>query len=211
MNKLFVAVAGTLGVGKTTFVNFIAKEFGYYKIEENFKDNPYLKSFYKDKKRWAFHSEMFFLVEKVRQIQSINPMYGKKSVVLDVPIYVDVFSYGGALLKEGSMSEDEWNVYMDAYREFEKNLLKPDIIIYLDAPVEVLYQRIMERGRSFETQLGRNKLIKYLTTLKRLNEKWIKYYSKSIKIVTIDLKDYNYIKDKTKRALLQAKLRSILT
>jgi len=210
MKKLFVSVAGTLGVGKTTFVNFIAKEFGYYKIEENFQDNPFLKSFYKNKKRFAFDSEMFFLVEKVKQIQSIIPMYGKKSVVLDVPIYVDVFSYGGALLQDGSMSKDEWNVYMGTFKQHEAHLLKPDLIVYLDAPVEAIYQRIMERGRSFETQLGRNKLIKYLTTLKQLNEKWIKSYSKSIKIVTIDLEDYNYLKDKKKRELLRVKLHSIL-
>lgn len=193
MKKLFVSVAGTLGVGKTTFVNFISKEFGYYKVEENFKDNLFLPRFYKNKKRWAFHSEIFFLIEKVKQIQDLEQIYSKKSIVLDSPIYSDVYGYGGALLKEGSMSAEEWQVYMHTFKVFEKKLLRPDLIFYLTAEPEVMYQRIKSRGRSFELALSRKKFITYLALLKSLHDKWIKTYSKRIHIVKIDLNDYNYL------------------
>ncbi len=208
--KLFVSVAGTLGVGKTTFVQFISKEFGFYKIEENFKANPFLKKFYGDKKRWAFSSEMFFLVEKVKQTLSILPLYQKKPVILDVPIYEDVFAYGGALLQEGSMSKGEWQVYMDAFKEYEKFLIKPDVIIFLTAPVEVMYDRIVARGRSFEIKVGRKKLIRYLQLLEALNKRWIKSYSKYIKIVQLDISDLDYIHDKKIRAELKLKIRRLL-
>jgi len=203
MKKLFVSVGGTLGVGKTTFVNFISKEFGYHKIEENFKANPFLESFYKDKKRWSFHSEMFFLVEKVKQIKSIEPDYGKKSIVLDTPIYGDVFPYGGGLLKEKAMTKAEWRVYMDAFRVYEKHLLRPDLIFYLHAPVPVIYKRVLDRGRRMEFEMGKKKLIAYLTLLQTLNNKWIKSYSKQIKIVPLDVSDMDYIHDPEQKERLK--------
>src|SRR3989344_8456563 len=94
--KLYISVMGTLGSGKTTVAGLIARKFNFHLLEENFGDNAFLPRFYTDMKRWAFHSQTFFLMEKTNQMLETRTLLTKKSIVQDTPIQQDVFSYAKA-------------------------------------------------------------------------------------------------------------------
>lgn len=194
----YISVSGTMGVGKTTFVKLLAKEFVFKPIFENFKANPFLAKFYKDMKRWAFHSQMYFLVQKIGQMGQIRLM-GKEKIVQDTPIYQDVFSYAKAQYLLGNMHKAEWELYFRAYKSFEEYLIKPKLIIHLTAPVEIIYERIKKRDRAYETAKNKKIFLNYLRALDRLNFEWIERIKRKIRIVLINTDGRNYFNDREKK------------
>lgn len=210
MNKSYISVAGTLGVGKTTMVKIIAEEFGYYPVVENFRDNPFLEKFYKDMKRWAFHSQTFFLLEKIKQLQMIEKLIKKHPVVQDVPIYEDVYSYAKAQLILGNIHKDEWGLYLDLYEMFKKTIPLPKLIIYLSAPVSEIQKRVVARDRKVEEDKDKKPFRNYLQLLQKLNDDWIASIGKKIKIVPIQTDGFNYITNKKERKRLIDLLRKYI-
>lgn len=210
MKHKYVSVAGTLGIGKSTFTKLIAKNFGFKPILENFADNPFLPKFYKNMRQWAFHSQTFFLLEKINKIENIKKLIKKNSIVQDVPIYEDVFSYAKAQHWLGNMNENEWNLYMKIYKTYISNLIKPDLIFYLKAPIGEIYTRIEKRNRSYETRSGKKKLLDYLGVLDKLNADWIGKVKREIKIVTINTDGKNYFNDTGKKNTLIKSLKRLL-
>lgn len=210
MKHQLISIAGTLGVGKSTLVKIIAEELQYHSANENYSANPFLEKFYRDMKKWAFHSQAFFLLEKIKQLQEIEKLMIKHPVVQDVPIYEDVFSYAKAHFLMGNISRDEWSLYFRIYRMFEDKMVKPQLIIYLTAPVKTIADRVLRRDRKIETEESGQKFIKYLKILQKLNEEWIKSVGKHIKIVKIETDGFDYRKDKTERKKLIMKLKNLL-
>ena len=102
---------GTMASGKTTVAKLLAKELKYKLIEENFGENKFLPRFYKDMKRWAFHSQTFFLMEKVTQMIETGKLLAKKNVIQDTPIQQDAFSYAKAQNVLGNIDDAEWKLY----------------------------------------------------------------------------------------------------
>ena len=160
---------GTMGSGKTTAARLIAKEFGYLLVEENFGENAFLPRFYKDMKRWAFHSQTFFLMEKISQMLETPKLLAKKSVVQDTPIQQDAFSYAKAQHMMGNMDDAEWKLYQKIYKSFEPYFPKPDLIVYLETSIDSVVSRIESRGRGYEQKIPQN----YLELLDLLNHKWL--------------------------------------
>lgn len=204
MKNRYISIAGTMGVGKTTLVNIIAKELSFRPIFENFAANPFLPKFYQDMKRWAFHSQTFFLLEKVKQLEKISSRLrrGFGEVIQDTPIYEDVFSYAKAQKILGNMSNNEWKLYFDFYELSESYLVKPDLVIFLSASVKTIYQRIVQRTRDYEVKKKKEDFLKYLKVLDRLNREWIKDFKKKIKIVKIDTEDFDYLRNKRDKVKL---------
>lgn len=165
----YIAVMGTMGSGKTTAANLLAKELDFTLIEENVKENAFLPRFYKDMSRWAFHSQVFFLMEKIRQMIEAKTLLGKTSVVQDTPITQDVYSYAQAQHELGNMDDAEWALYQKIYHEFTPHFPAPDLIVFLDTSIPVIEQRIASRGRGFEQTIPTD----YLTLLDKLNRKWL--------------------------------------
>ncbi len=188
----FVSVMGTTGSGKTTAAKLIAAHFHWQLIEENFGDNTFLPRFYKDMARWAFHSQTFFLMEKISQIMSVEGMLTLGSVVQDTPIYQDVYSYAKAHHVLGNMDEAEWRLYQKIFHSFEDFLPHPDLIVYLETSVPVVQKRIKGRGRSYEKEIPKS----YLQLLQKHNEEWLNSL-RDIKVLKIPTDDLNLVHKKT--------------
>jgi len=165
----YIAVMGTMGSGKTTAAQLLSKELRFSLIEENVKENAFLPRFYKDMKRWAFHSQVFFLMEKIRQMLETKNMLAKTSVVQDTPITQDVFSYARAQHELGNMDDAEWALYQKIYHEFTPHFPQPDLIVFLDTSIPAIEQRIAARGRGFEQTIPTD----YLELLDKLNRRWL--------------------------------------
>ncbi|MFZ5365276.1 MAG: deoxynucleoside kinase [Patescibacteria group bacterium] len=178
MNK-FIAIAGNIGVGKTTLSKRLAEFFGGSVSLEPFEENPYLKDFYNDMKAWAFHSQMFFLGKKLENHLATAQNPGFK--IQDRSIYEDAEVFAKNLYRSGLILERDWQVYWRVYKTGLKILPPPDLIIYLKASVDTVMRRIKKRGRDFEEKMPRE----YIDNLNKLYEEWTSGFQKS-PILTVD-------------------------
>jgi len=196
-NPLYLSVMGTMGSGKTTAARLIAEHFKFHLVEENFGENAFLPRFYKKMNRWAFHSQTFFLLEKINQLMELqneitcpskSGCAGRSGVVQDTPIEQDVFSYAKAQHVLGNMDDVEWKLYHKIYSSFVPHLPKPDAIIFLDTSIKEIQKRIRTRGRGYEKKIPKN----YLELLDALNRDWIRE-NKKVKIITIPTDGLNIV------------------
>ncbi len=191
---------GTMGSGKTTVARLIAGEFRFQLLEENFGENAFLPRFYEDMKRWAFHSQTFYLMEKISQMLDTPKLLLKRSIVQDTPIQQDAFSYAKAQHVLGNIDDHEWRLYQKIYRSFEPYFPNPDLIVYLDTTVPVLADRIGKRGRGYEQKIPQ----RYLELLDMLNHKWLEE-NKSAPILVVETDGLNIVRSKqAQKKLLDA-------
>ena len=190
---------GTMGSGKTTAARLIADRLSFLLLEENFGENAFLPRFYKDMNKWAFHSQTFFLMEKITQTLETPKLLEKTSVVQDTPIEQDVFSYAKVQHVLGHMDDAEWRLYQKIYKSFEPYFPKPDLIVYLETTLLVTRNRIESRGRGYEQDIPQN----YLELLDLLNHKWITD-NKTIPVLAIETDGLNIVRStKAKHELLR--------
>lgn len=182
---------GTMGSGKTTVARLLANRLKFHLLEENFGENAFLPRFYTDMKRWAFHSQTFFLMEKITQMLETPKLLAKHSVVQDTPIQQDAFSYAKAQHVLGNIDDAEWKLYQKIYHSFEPYFPKPDLIIFLETSISVIAKRISDRGRGYEQKIP----LKYLKLLDKLNHDWLKA-NKTIPVLTIETDGLNVVKNK---------------
>lgn len=201
----YVAVMGTLGSGKTTAARLLSRELGYPLLEENFKDNAFLPRFYKDMPRWAFHSQVFFLMEKIRQTMDAKPRLAGESIIQDTPLIQDVYSYAQAQHELGNMDDAEWALYQKIYHEFAPHCPKPDVIVFLDTSIAHIEKRIAERGRPFEQDIPTD----YLRLLDRLNRKWLEQNTQ-IPVVSVRTDDLDISRSRDAQTQFVEKVRRAL-
>lgn len=169
MNK-FVAVAGNIGVGKTTLVEKLCAHKGWTAFYEPQDDNPYLADFYQDMEAWAFHSQIFFLTRRLRAHKDLINHPG--SVIQDRSVYEDAEVFAQNLFRQGQISPRDYRTYQELYQVLTEFLPPPDLVIYIRASVDTLTKRIKMRGRSYENQIDPG----YLAQLNALYEEWIENF-----------------------------------
>lgn len=167
MKKWFIAIAGNIGVGKSSLTGLISERLGWEPFFEAVSDNPYLADFYQDMSRWSFHSQVFFLSRRLRHHHQL--LLRPNSVVQDRTVYEDAEVFARNLYQQGLMNERDYRSYRELYEVMSALLPPPDLVIYLRASVPTLMARIAQRGRPFE----RNIAPKYLEQLNQLYEEWI--------------------------------------
>ncbi len=163
----FVAVAGNIGVGKSSLTGLLAREMGWEPFLEPHADNPYLADFYADMKRWSFHSQVFFLSRRLQHHRSLVDFPGH--VVQDRTVYEDAEIFAANLQLQGQMSTRDFTTYSALYQGVRAFLPPPDLVIYLKASVGTLAERISQRGRTYERQIS----IDYLDQLNTLYARWV--------------------------------------
>ncbi len=162
----FLAVAGNLGVGKTTLVEWVTRATGFEPHFELAEENPYLARFYADMRAWGFHSQLFFLVKRSEQHRRLASSMA--TAVQDRTIYEDAEIWARNLYERGQIADEDYRLYSDLYEELCRGLPPPDLVLYLAASTETLKQRISVRGRSFEAGIETS----YVERLNQRYEEW---------------------------------------
>jgi len=165
--KRFVAVAGNIGVGKSSLVLLLARHLGWDPFFEPVGENPYLADFYRDMRSWSFHSQIFFLSKRLRAHRQL--LDHPTSAIQDRTVYEDAEIFAYNLSLQGDMSERDHQTYRELYDALTQFLPPPDLVIYLRASLPTLLDRIALRGREYEQQIRPE----YLTQLNNLYENWI--------------------------------------
>lgn len=185
MSKVFAAVAGNMGVGKSTLVGKLAPRLDWKAVFEPQEESPYLADFYQDMPRWALHSQLFFLGRRLRQHREL--LASSQNVLQDRCLYEDAEVFARNLYEQGKISERDWQVYWSIYEGVIQFVPPPDLLIYLQADLPTLRRRIRQRGRDYERQIPPE----YLRGLQRLYEAWIRDYRLSpVLVVPADWLDF---------------------
>jgi len=171
MSRKYVVVAGNIGAGKSSLVNLLAEHLGFIAYLEPVLENPFLKDFYFDMRRWALQSQLFFLSHRAIMHQKLST--DTHSVVQDRSIYEDAEVFAKNLYVQGNIEEREWLVYQGLYRTLIEILPHPSLVIYIRASVPTLQARIVQRGRDFESTIPDA----YLEGLNALYEEWISSFT----------------------------------
>jgi deoxyadenosine/deoxycytidine kinase len=198
-----IAIAGNIGVGKSTLVEFLHRTYGISPYYEPSEENPYLPNFYEDMKRWAFHSQLYFLSNKFRIHQEFDRMPGL--VVLDRTIFEDAEIFATALYDMRCMDDRDWATYRAFYQSILEAINPPDLLIYLRCSMRTLRRRIKLRGREMEADIP----LSYLKRLERLYEKWIESYDMS-DVLILETDKLDYIHDLVHRLDVMERIESML-
>jgi len=183
-----VAVAGTIGAGKTSLVAWLVKRYGLVPFYEPNEQNPYLEDFYRDMSRWAFQSQAFFLAHKLELHQRLEAC--PTSAVIDRTIYEDAEIFAKNLHQQGHMQKRDWEVYQRLYEGIRRALRPPDVLIALTCSMRTARKRIARRGRAMESAIPDD----YLRRLHRLYNAWFDRYDAS-PIVRIETDKLDYVED----------------
>ena len=149
-NRLFIAMAGNIGAGKTTAAKLISREFGFELFDEPVIDNPFLKDYYADMKRWSFTLQLEFLMRRVEHHELIRTV--PKSSIQDRTLYEDPEIFAKYLHGLGNMDDRELELYFEYFNRLNNELRHPDLILMLEVDhISTLLQRIQTRGRKEES------------------------------------------------------------
>ena len=180
---LYVAVEGPIGVGKTTLVNRLNERLGASLVLEVVEENPFLPSFYEDPDRYAFQTQLFFLMSRFRQqSELLQGDLFKPNTLSDYHLLKD------RIFARLTLKDDELALYERVYQSLEKHILQPDVLVYLHAPVETLLARIQERGRPFEADFDRQ----YLEDLCAAYQHYFAHHTAPCRILFLDNSNLDY-------------------
>ncbi len=187
-SNIVIAVAGTVGIGKSSLTKALSCILGLNYSFESVDDNPYLEKFYSDQKFYGFHLQIYFLTEKIKSLNSIAS--SKKGFIQDRTIYEDVEIFAKMNYEKGNMNHEDYKTYKSLYESIRHTLPKPDLVIYLDADIETVLGRISERGRSGEVKTSE----KYWYELYDRYTRWIDNYTHS-PVLKINVSEYDILND----------------
>ncbi len=198
-----IAIAGNMGSGKSTLVDFLSRTYDVSPFYEPNDENPYLPDFYKDMKRWAFRSQLYFLSNKFRLHQELDRTPGV--VALDRTIFEDAEIFATALHQMRKIDKRDWQTYWGFYQAILDAIKPPDLMIYLRCSMRTLRQRIKLRGRAMEKDVP----LAYLKRLDRLYEDWISSYEMS-EVLVLETDKLDYIHDLIHRLDVMERIESVL-
>ena len=199
---MYVAIEGVIGVGKTTLARLLGPVLETEILLEIFEENPFLSDFYSDRERYAFQTQIFFLLSRYHQQRRTVPnlLAAGKSLISDYTFAKD------ALFARSNLKGDELEMYYKVHEALGEKIPKPDLIVYLQADTSVLMQRIALRDRSYERNMEHD-------YIDRLNHAYEEFFSKpydGTPVLTIDTNPLNIIQNLDHLKLIENRIRERL-
>jgi len=182
MNYHFVTIEGNIGAGKTTLAHLLAKHFNARLILEKFADNPFLPKFYENPSQFAFPLELFFMAERFKQLKELLQ---QKDMFQQVTISDYLFTKC-LLFAKVTLPEDEFRLYQRLFEIIHQQLIQPDLLIYLHAPVNKLQSNIRKRNRSYEQNIPDE----YLFNIQETYTNYIKQHNVTTLIIDASNADF---------------------
>ena len=181
-NLYYIAIEGPIGVGKTSLAELLSKELGARLVLEDFEDNPFLPDFYNDPERFGFQTQLFFLLQRYRQQQDLRQVdMFQKLLITDYMFVKD------RLFASLNLEDKEMHLYDTVASLLERNIIRPDLVIYLQADTDVLMKNIAKRGRNME----RNITWEYIDALNQVyTEYFFRYQDTPLVIINTDNIDF---------------------
>ncbi|MCL4150732.1 UNVERIFIED_CONTAM: hypothetical protein GTU68_010581 [Idotea baltica] len=198
MKHQFIAIEGPIGVGKSTLARVLAESFKAELVHDTETDNPYLKRFYKDPASVALHTQLHFLLSRLEVLNSPSVTRPTSPMVADFLLDKD------KLFAELTLSEDEWWMYTRLYERMSKDCPRPDLVIYLQAPLEKLIQRIERRGLRHEQKIDSH----YLQRLITVYERYFHEYDQS-SLLIVNASEINLADDEQDISILVDRIRNL--
>lgn len=183
MKHHFITIEGNIGAGKTTLANLLARHFNARIILEEFADNPFLPKFYKNPQQYAFPLELFFMAERYKQLKD---MVHTKELFQDITISDYLFTKC-LLFAKVNLPQEEFHLYQKLFDIIHQQLVFPDILIYLHAPVAKLQANIKKRNREYELNIPDE----YLMQVQETYTSYIKEHN--IKTIFIDAANADFL------------------
>ena len=181
-NLYYIAIEGPIGVGKTSLAELLAKKLEARTILEQFEENPFLTDFYDDPERFAFQTQLFFLLQRYQQQQELRQVD-----IFHNLLVTDYMFVKDRLFASLNLNEKEMALYETVVNLLERNVIKPDLVIYLQADTDTLLKNISKRKRSFEKNMSR----KYIDALNQVyNEYFFRYQDSPLLIINTNNIDF---------------------
>lgn len=181
-----IAVSGNIGSGKTTLVEKLSRHYGWVPLYESVDHNPYLRDFYDDMTRWAFHLQIYFLNSRFNQVRQIRE--SDKTIIQDRTIYEDAYIFAANLHSSGHINDRDYQSYLDLFHSMINFVQPPDLLIYLKADIPKLVQQIQKRNRDFEFNIK----LEYLKNLNTHYESWTREYKRG-RLLTVDIDRIDFV------------------
>ncbi len=199
MQPFLLAIEGAIGVGKTTLARLLQPRFEAELLLEAFEENPFLSDFYADRDRYAFQTQMFFLLSRYRQQQVTPVLLSRGPVIADYTFAKD------SLFARMNLDGDELDVYEQLYTVLADRILVPDLVVYLRADTDLLMLRIAMRDRVYEREMDRG----YIEHLRQAYERHFSTYTRS-PLLTIEAGDLDYVQDPGALDFIERQIRMAL-
>ena len=184
-NLYYVAIEGPIGVGKTSLAQLMAQELGAKLVLEEFENNPFLPDFYKDPERYSFQTQLFFLLQRYRQQQELRQVDMFQNLLVTDYMFVK-----DRLFASLNLNEKEMQLYDTVANLLERNVIKPDMVIYLQADTETLMKNIGKRGREMEEEIT----YEYLDALNQVYTEYFFRYQET-PLVIINTNNIDFVKN----------------
>ncbi|MGN4127759.1 deoxynucleoside kinase [Lysinibacillus sphaericus] len=185
-----ITIAGTVGVGKSTMTKALAEALNFRTSFEKVDTNPYLDKFYEDFEKWSFHLQVYFLAERFKEQKRIFEYGG--GFIQDRSIYEDTGIFAKMHFDKGTMNPTDYETYTNLFEAMVMTpyFPHPDLLIYLEGPIDDVIGRIQERGREMEQQTPND----YWIEMHERYESWINNFN-SCPVLRLDINDYDLLKN----------------
>jgi deoxyadenosine/deoxycytidine kinase len=191
----FITIEGNIGAGKTTLAHLLSKHYNARLILEKFDDNPFLSKFYEDPSKYAFQLELFFMAERYKQLKELL----QQRDMFHTLTISDYLFTKCLLFAKVTLSEEEFRLYQRLFDIIHQQLIQPDLLIYLHAPVSKLQANIKKRKRSYEQKIPDE----YLFSIQETYTNYIKQHN--IKTLIIDTTNADFLgNEKHLKAVIEA-------